>query len=129
MELEKKLDEMVGNTYMYNTKNYKILKYYMDNGSTTFATDKDLINIKTEDLKKEIERFLPVDEEGSTAVTVLGRDKSELNELVTLVKNNIKSIKADPKNIPAAKAVNDSVKLIIEVAKLEINAVKLSRKI
>jgi len=127
MELEKKLDNMVGNTYMYNTRNYKILKYYTQNGTIILATDRELLNFKTEKTEEELKQFLPVDESTSSAVTIFGKNKSELNSLLTAIKENIELIKKDDKNIPKAKAINESVKSIIEVFKLEIDAVKITK--
>lgn len=131
MELQKKLDDMIGKSFMYNAKVYKVLKYYQTiDGTVTIATDKELLSFDNRKIKDELKNFLPVaDENSSTALTVLGRDKTALNELVTTLKENITLVKESKDNIPTAKAINDAVKSIIDVAKLEIEAIKITKNI
>lgn len=128
MDSQKKLANMIGKSFMYKAIPYKILTVYENAQSVNIATDKQLIHIMRIDLEKELEKFLPIEEEMSTAVSVLGDGRNELKGLVNSLKNNIDLVNADVKNIAKAKAINESIKGIIEVAKLEIEVIKLIRK-
>ena len=128
-DIEKTLSGMSGKSYMYNARTYKILNHYTNNDTITIATDKNLINIKLANASAELDNFLPVSEEGGAELVVVGKNRSELTELVSILKSNIELVKNDVKNIPKAKEINNSVKNIIEVAKLEIEAVKLNKSL
>ena len=128
MDSRKKFAEMIGKTFMYKAVTHKILTVYENTNSISIATDKQLINIMRIDVSKELDQFLPVSDEPVTAVSVLGSGRNELKGLVDALKRNIELVNNDEKNIPKAKAINESIKGIIEVAKLEIEAIKLIRK-
>lgn len=128
MDSRKKLPEMIGKTFMYKAVTHKILTVYENTNSISIATDKQLINIMRIDLNKELDQFLPVSDEPVTAVSVLGSGRNELKGLVDALKRNIELVNNNEKNIPKAKSINESIKGIIEVAKLEIEAIKLIRK-
>ncbi len=123
MNLHDKLDKMVGKVFMYKTNHHEILKVYESDDNITISTDKTLIVIPREKAKEEIEQFLPV--QNNAKKTLVCTSKSRIENLVELVEENIKLVQQDTNNIPKAKSINDSIKNIIDIAKLELEAQKV----
>lgn len=129
MSVQEKLSEMIGKSWMYNARTFKILAIYTDNGTTSIATNKDLLKFKTEELPQKLNEFLPVEaDETVGALVVLKETSKKIPNLTGLIMENIDGIKSKSVDIPSAKAINDSVKTIIELAKLEIEVHKLKNK-
>ena len=113
MNVEQKLQEMKGKTFMYNTVNQKILNCFCDNGTIKIATDKRLIEFPRDQFKEKIKEFLPVGEGTGMEVQVIGMKDSQT--LQTTILENIEKLKTDKGYIHQAKAINNSVNTFLNM--------------
>jgi hypothetical protein len=123
--LLEKLDEMKHNTFMYNTKNYKILSYQFQNGSVLIATDKKIFTFDRVQFEKEIIKdFLPVVDDDADMVLQLVPSKKEMTNLKTVIMENIEKVREDKSYIPQAQSVNKSVNTLLNLVNTEIRVKK-----
>lgn len=120
MQLEEKLQQMVNKTWMHNARNHKLLSSKINGEKVILVTDKEWIEVPLTKINQKLSEFLPVDEPKESELSVVlfkGNGKASLKDLIY---ENIDNIKKDPSYIPKAKALNEQVKTIIEMAKLEL---------
>lgn len=120
MQLEEKLQQMVNKTWMHNARNYKLLSFKINGEKVILVTDKEWIEVPLTKINQKLSEFLPVDEPKESELSVVlfkGNGKASLKDLIY---ENIDNIKKDSSYIPKAKALNEQVKTIIEMAKLEL---------
>lgn len=125
MQLEEKLQSMLNKTWMYNTRNHKLLSFKIKEQEVILVTDKEWIEVPMTKINKTLSEFLPVDEREKSEMSVVlfkGNGKASLKDLIY---ENIDNIKKDPSYIPKAKALNEQVKTVIEMAKLELQIKRL----
>ena len=120
MQLEEKLQSMLNKNWMYNTRNHKLLSYKLTEDKVILVTDKEWIDVPITKINQKLSEFLPAPEEVQSEMSVIlfkGNGKASLKDLIY---ENIEKIKADTAYIPKAKALNEQVKTVIEMAKLEL---------
>lgn len=126
MKLSDKLFSMQNKTWMYNSRLHKIINYKINDENVQIVTDKEWFTFPLTKINSVLEQFLPAEEEkpSETRVAIFnGNGKTSLRELVL---ENIENIRKDASYIPKAKALNEQVKTMIEMAKLEIDYKKLT---
>ena len=129
MKLADKLFSMKDKTWMYNARLHKLINYKISEEEVQIVTDKEWFAFPITKINSVLEQFLPAEEEqpSQTQIAIFnGNGKSSLKDLVL---ENIELIKNDPNYIPKAKALNEQVKTMIEMAKLEIEYKKLTGKL
>lgn len=117
---------MQNKTWMYNSRLHKIINYKIGDESVQIVTDKEWFTFPITKINSVLEQFLPAQEEkpSETRVAIFnGNGKTSLRELVL---ENIENIRKDASYIPKAKALNEQVKTMIDIAKLEIDYKKLT---
>lgn len=120
MQLEEKLKQMVNKTWMYKTRNIKLLSFKINAELVTLVTDVEWIDVPIRKINQKLSEFLPVNvpvDSDMGAIIFKGNGKASLKDLIY---ENIEEIKRDPSYIPKAKALNEQVKTVIEMAKLEL---------
>ena len=125
MKLEEKLCSMLNKTWMYKTRNHKLLSFKIKTDDVIIVTDKEWIEVPLKNINQILAGFLPVDDEVRSEVSLVifkGNGKPSLKDLIY---ENIENIKKDPEYIKTAKALNEQIKTVIEMAKLEIQLSKL----
>ena len=121
MNLEKRLNEMVGRTFMYHTRLYKVLNYRL-NGRLELVCDKRWFDIAAEHIEGTLDEFLPVAEERALAFFPA---KKELINIKDILMENIERVRQDKTYVGQANAINKSVNTLINMAKLEIQYQKM----
>ena len=120
MQLGEKLQSMVNKSWMYHTRHLKLLSFKITEDNVTLVTDKTWIEVPLKKINATLAEFLPVDEERHSELSVVlfkGNGKASLKDLIY---ENIDKIKENPEYIKSAKALNEQVKTVIEMAKLEL---------
>lgn len=125
-KLEEKLQSMLNKVWMHNTFNYKLLSFKITPIEITLVTDKKWMTVPIEKINKTLSEFSPVQDLTDKPELSLMLFKSNGKQsMQDLVHENIQKIKEDPSYIPKAKALNEQIKTMIEMAKLEIELTKL----
>jgi hypothetical protein len=127
MKIEDRLQSMIGKTYMYHTFTHKILSYQVRSEGVTIISDKKWIVIPITKINAELEQFLPIEFEKEVVVALTLFESGNKKSLKDLVMNNIDKLQQDPKFIDQAKALNEQVKTMIAMAKLELETIKLKK--
>lgn len=129
MKLEARLESMISKSYMYNATEHRIMAFKIFPDQVMIVTDKAWKNIPLTKINAELENFLPIEpEKGKNDAIVLSSINENQKSLSKTVMENIEKIKADASYIPQAKAVNDQIKTMIAMAKVEIDLMKLKEK-
>lgn len=142
-EIEKVLAGMKGKTYLYRTENHHILRYSVDK-VVKITTDKKDITILLEDFKDVVKSFLEVSEEPeitstsnanipATATTNLPIQQTSVigssgQELKDILMDNIRKLQSDKDYVAQAQAVNETVKTIIDIARVEVDMFRVMKQ-
>lgn len=125
--IAERLKDMQNKTWMYKTKLHKIINYKINDTNIEIVTDKDWFVIPVNKINVTLAEFLAAEEEKRNNINITlfqGNNKLALKDLVI---ENIEKIKKDPGYIPVAKALNEQLKTMIQMAKLEIEYKKIDR--
>jgi len=124
MNLQQRLDEMIGRSFLINTREHRIVRYRFNDDSVEIVTDKKTFEFSCDEVEKEIAEFLPIGNDKVDALELLPK-KNELVELKATIMENIKKVKRDKAYIPQANSINSSINTLINMAKLDITFMKL----
>lgn len=131
-ELRKKtldrLEAIKGKTFMYNTRQMKILDYKVNGEKVQIVTDNGWQEPSYDKIDAFLDNLLPVQE--GTGLMIIQQAQvtsSSINELKGILMDNIKKVQESKDYIPQAQEINSNVKSIIEVAKAEIEVLKIMR--
>lgn len=120
MNTLEKLNDMVGNTYMYKTKNITIRGYFLPNDeAVSIKTDVKNYIIPLSNLPGFIGECLEVEVE-SERVSLVPAQKNEVSNMKNILLDNIKKIQEDKAYINQAKAINNNINTLLNMVKLEI---------
>lgn len=146
MQIESKLYSMMGKTYMYMNKNMKVLRYEVSDEETRIVTDARDIRFSNDNAKVKLGEFLEVAVEEPTVVyadpndTPTGLQVQSMAmpnllinthgaDLIRMAKENINLImqdEGDEKKINKASAVNEQIKSVVDICKIEVEAMKVA---
>ena len=134
MKLNDILERMLNKTYMYNTNLYKILSYKIEDNEVILVTDKRWFQFPFSKVNKELEQFLPTFPEEDDSGSLKSKSLTVINEstkqsIREMIYENIELLKKDPNgNLRRAKAINDQIKTMLDLAKLEISLIKMIKE-
>lgn len=129
MKLEERLKSMVNKKWLYNTRELKLLSFKIDEDEVQLVTDKEWLAVAITKINAKLEEFLPVEEEEQKPdMSIAFFNGNGHQSLRDLVQENITNIKGSGTYIPTARALNEQIKLMIEMAKLEIMYKKINSK-
>ena len=129
MKLEERLKSMVNKKWLYNTRELKLLSFKIDEDEVQLVTDKEWLAVAITKINAKLEEFLPVEEEEQKPdMSITFFNGNGHQSLRDLVQENITNIKDSGNYIPTARALNEQIKLMIEMAKLEIMYKKINSK-
>ncbi|WP_293916778.1 hypothetical protein [Sphingobacterium sp. UBA5789] len=143
MQIENKLFLMVGKTYMYMNKNMKVLRYEISDEETRIITDARDIRFSNDNARLKLDEFLEVEDEPAMPVVYEDHLPGQVqnvvlpdllinkqdSDLIQLAKRNIELImqdEGDEIRIKKAAAVNDQLKSIIDICKIEVEGMKVA---
>lgn len=116
---------MIGQTYLINGRRHKILKARSNDEKIEIVTDREWLTVD----EKEMKNFLPAAPEMEINLQILPKHDNTLSDLRATILQAIEKIKTDKDYIPQAKAINSGIKTIINLGKLELDALKLINKL
>lgn len=126
--LNDRLKEMVGKTYLYNTYEHKVFGFIINEEEFTLMTNKRELNFPTEKASQVLHDFLPVDDGGNGHALQLMPGAKEMVNLKNIVMQNIEKVQQDKGYIKQAESVNRSIATLVSMTRLEIQYVKLLQK-
>lgn len=143
MQIESTLHDMIGKTFMFKNNNHKILRYKLDDITAVVVTDFKDISFPVKEAKVRLQEFLPVDEvmiHHHSVPDSLDYDHApmaklpdliihkEAKSLGEIIMQNIKAIQDSPtkENMAKAEAINDQVKSLLDICKIEVEAMKVA---
>lgn len=132
----KKLDGVKGKLFLHHKEEERIIDYKIDNDVVAITTDKKTYVKSFGDVPILLSEFLPIDERMPATknknsdshfqtLTVLNSTGAE--QIKNILMDNIKKVQESSSYIPQAKQINTDVNSLIELAKAEIDIIKLTR--
>ena len=141
-KLCERLTAMTGRTFLYKTKPVKVLSFRVEAGICTLVTtDRHWLTLPIKDMMLVLPDFLEMEEdEPSVALSrpapdvalqasVQVESLSVFSALKEALLDNIQKVQHDKGYVSQAQVVSHSVKMVIELAKTEIAAVKMMHEI
>lgn len=127
--VETKLKDMVGRSFMVNSVTYKVANFRIADDKIMIATDKKFFDIGLANAVKVLDMFLPTDDEHLPLPVVEVKALGSAGEIKDIIMDNIRQLRGNPAYIPQAHAINESVKVLVEVAKTEVQMLDIMHKI
>jgi len=125
-----KLERMVGKSFVYNQDEHKIIKYEFAGGSLIITSDKQDIIFSAVDYRFHLKEFLPIDDKiAATTLQLNVANQSVMTELKDVLLDNIRKVKENKDYIPQAQEINSQVKSMIDLARTEIDFIKIVNKV
>jgi len=130
MKLEERLEKMVDKSFIYNGFEYKVISFKVSGEEVTIVTNKAWKTFPITKINAELGKFLPIEPENQkTEAVVLSTVNQNKEVLSKTIIENIEKIKNNAAYIPQAKAVNEQIKTMIAMAKVELDIIKLKEKV
>jgi len=124
-KIANKLAAMLQNSYMYKGITHKIIDAQITDDMVFLSTNKRMLRFNHEQFMAEFKDFLPAEAE-SNAVVVR---QEPLNGMTKTIKDtlmeSINKVREDAKYIKQAEAINKSVNVLLNMAKLDLQAKKM----
>ena len=127
--IENQLKSMVGKSYMVNTVTHKVANFRISDEKLMIATDKKFFEVDLIHANKTIEMFLLTEEEFHPVEVSPIKSLAGTGEIKDIIMDNIRQLKNNPAFIPQAQAINESVKVLVDVAKTEVQMLEVMHKI
>jgi len=120
-QLTETLQTMVGKQFKYKDQTHKLLNFTIDNLKVMIATDLTILSLTAQEASAQVRLFKPVAQEVSKALSTIPQNE-QMGQLKDVIMNSIERLKGEPDFIPQAQAINEQVKTVIEMGKLELDA-------
>lgn len=121
---------MINKRFIHNGVNIRINNInHQESDIYEIITDKKAFLASEEELVKD---FHPLDEKGEANLELyrgIQFNVSTLDDLSTTLMDNIKKVQEDPKHIDQARATNEIAKAVIDIKKVQIEAIRLMKDI
>lgn len=127
--LEGQLKQMVGKSFLVNTITHKVANFRIDHEKLMIVTDKRFFEVDIVNANKTLEMFLATEDELPLTPTLEVKALGSAGELKDIIMDNIRQLKNNPAFIPQAQAINDSVKVLVDVAKTEVQMLDVIHKL
>lgn len=138
IRLEDRLRQMKDKTYLYNSYPVKVLSFKFDGKYCTVTTSGPWITRPNVQMLKVFNEFLETEAEGDYLPATIDKESSDeekfqipkvetldnFPKLSRILIDNIKKVQEDRAYVEQAQQVSLSVKMVIELAKNEIEAVR-----
>lgn len=126
-----KYAKMIGKTYLYKAREHTIEDIEtQESGLFKVTTNRTTLKVS----EAELADFLPVAAEmnGKDKLAIYQKLEAEaipMSELSTVLMDNIKKLQTDPSFADQARAVNETAKTLIDIAKLKVEIMKMVKGI
>jgi hypothetical protein len=133
-KLTSQLEQMKGKTFTYGNVVHYVLEYIIDDEKFTIKTNLSEFARKLEAADDFLKYWvsatttsIAVMDDDRQLATMVEKEKGQADDLISILKDNIKKVQDNAGYIPQAQAVNDNVKSIIEVQKMKLDYLKQLR--
>jgi len=120
-----KLASMLQNSYNYRGVTHKINDAQITEDMVFLSTNKRMLRFNHEQFMTEFKEFLPAEAESNSVVV----RHEPLNGMTKTIKDtlmeSINKVREDAKYIKQAEAINKSVNVLLNMAKLDLQAKKM----
>lgn len=135
--LADQLQKMVGNSYRYNGKDLKVIALVKNGVHFELDTDSGRIKIPLTSTVDDFRKFVPMEsasspekEKPSMALIVTSPGSGGgIEKIKQTVFETIEKIKAEPSYLPQANAITANINTLINLGKLELEAIRLAKKL
>jgi hypothetical protein len=129
-----RLDNMKGKTFMYKLEPRTIIDFKITDEEVFISTDINLISFKIQKAETELNQFLPAETKVPTELPKFGLVKfaedakwSKLKDTAYTLIDKLNQTDGD-KYIGIANATNQTINSMVNIMKIEIEAVRLMKK-
>jgi hypothetical protein len=129
------LQQMKGNYFRYANQVHAVIDFTIDEERFEVVTDINRYSRKLESAEEFLKYWSPVDNKGAVTKNennqidvYIEQEKSQADDLIGILKDNISKVQADAKYIPQAQAINDNINSIIDIQKMKLDYIKQFRK-
>lgn len=144
-QITRTLNAMVGKRYRYKAEAHTVLRFSNENVVKITTDRKDLTFLPEDFTPDDFEEIVEVihhdvslqqsQEQNKYLQTPVIANAQASHSLISqqgfaiadIIKENIEKVKADPSFVPQAEAVNNAVKVFIDLAKVEVEMIKATR--
>lgn len=135
--LADQLQKMIGNSYRYNGKDLKVNALVKNGVHFELDTDSGRIKIPLTSTADDLRKFVPMEsasspekEKPSMALIVTSPGSGGgIEKIKQTVFETIEKIKAEPGYLPQANAINANINTLINLGKLELEAIRLAKSL
>jgi len=120
-QLEKLLKQMENGRYQYANNIHHVKKIVIDSENEKFeiTTDLNVFSRKFESGLAFLKYWKPA-EDDQQIVTYTGKENGLADEMIAILKDNIKKVQANPNYVKQATTINSNVSSIINVIKVKM---------
>lgn len=134
MKAIEKIQQIKGGTYIYNTRRYTINDVVIENDTVYISTDSKIIKKSLSEISDFLENILPCDmsQESNEIAKAQGNQIAQsfgFAKLTDIIYDNIDKIQQNASYIPQAQAINEQVETIVNIAKTQIEAIKIIKNL
>lgn len=130
-----RLQKMKGNAFIYANQVHSILDINIAEETFVIITNINRYSRKFESAEEFLKYWSPANQQGALiknennpVAVYIEQEKSQADELIGILKDNITKVQTDPKYIPQAQTINDNINSIINIQKMKLDYIKQIRK-
>ena len=133
-KLTTRLEQMKGKTFTYGKQVHSVLDIKVDDEKFVITTNLNEFSRKTESAEEFLKYWSPatqtgmaVLEENQQMAVYIQQGRSQADDLISILKDNITKVQSNAGYIQQAQTVNDQVKSIIDIEKMKLEYLKQLR--
>lgn len=128
--IENKLDDYIGKTWMYRGRNIFIKGFKIDGDTAILLTKSQPVVTPLSKLDETLGEMLESDDDDTNEkmMQLFTGNKGNMTNLESVLMDNINKVKSDPKFLGQAKQINSDVNAILKIQKTKLEIVKEMRK-
>jgi hypothetical protein len=133
-KVNNQLEQMKGKTFTYGNQVHYVLDFKIDEEKFIIKTNLSEFSRKLESADDFLRYWAPTNaasvavmDNEKQLVTMVEKEKTQADDLITILQDNIKKVQDNAGYIPQAQAVNDNVKSIIDIQKMKLDYLKQLR--
>lgn len=128
--MPKNNSKYIGHHFLYKMQTHFVKDVRVkEDGTHVIETDKGTLKLTSKQL---IDEFLPIEDEPvapTMMIQLSGNDASDIRELTGIVLDSIRKVRTEPSYVDQAKIVNQGAQVVVNIKRLILEAVKVSREL